>query len=721
MPRPRRSLIVAVVAFAAAAPAPAAADAAPPLGPPLSIDRTVDRSFEEPSTTALAVGAADDGDAVAAWRGAGGSNGPVKLALWRAGAPVPQIADGGLGSDPDVAMAPDGHALAAWTGSDGRLRISTRQPGGSFPASPTAIDPPGTADRFPSTWGAPSVALRSDGSGLVAVPGCVNFGGSTDVQVRWFDVAADGTVGAPVTTDQNYSTMGCPASLGTVHAAVGADGRASTTHCIVSATICYLAIRVGASAPWTTDGVDGTQYAAGTGVAAPLVTSGGRTIAVWRNGTSLLTSTGTDADAMSSPVTIASSAGGFAAPTLVPLGNDALALAQLRLGDGSWQTIERPLFATGVPGDLADVGGPSYQAAEPYADPHAATWPDGSGLIALAAQPSARATPALTLLQRALGGTARALEVGPQTSAVTLPRVAVAGTAAQQLGLVGTREAPPGGGAATIVLRRIDNVPPRVTLAVPATVTAGTPVRLRADVSDVSGAAAVGWSFGDGTTGQGAEIDHVFAVPGTRTVVVNVTDRAGNASGASATVQVVAGPPGGGGGGGTADRTKLALSPVSLSATSLPRGQSPNTALSASARASRRRAHRERSREKAPPPENAERHHHPPHQLGGGARADRRRAREQRPQAARQVPPRRAQRRSLHAPHDRQDVHPQGRRRRRLDPLQRPLRRPRAGGPAATRLRWSRPTPPRGYSGAVRTAKLHARAAGRSDLGRSTR
>ncbi len=482
-------------------------------------------------------------------------------------------------------MAPDGHALAAWTGSDGRLRISTRQPGGSFPAAPTAIDPPGTADRFPSTWGVPSVALRSDGSGLVAVPGCVNFGGSTDVQVRWFDVAADGTVGAPVTTDQNYSTMmGCPASLGTVHAAVGADGRASTTHCIVSATICYLAIRLGASAPWTTDGVDGTQYGAGTGVAAPLVTSGGRTIAVWRNGTSLLTSTGTDADAMSSPVTIASSAGGFAAPTLVPLGNDALALAQLRLGDGSWQTIERPLFATGVPGDLADVGGPSYQAAEPYADPHAATWPDGSGLIALAAQPSARATPALTLLQRALGGTARALEVGPQTSAVTLPRVAVAGTAAQQLGLVGTREAPPGGGAATIVLRRIDNVPPRVTLAVPATVTAGTPVRLRADVSDVSGAATVGWSFGDGTTGQGAEIDHVFAAPGTRTVVVNVTDRAGNASGASATVQVVAGPPGGGGGGGAADRTKPALSRVSLSATRFRAGRG-NTALSASARA----------------------------------------------------------------------------------------------------------------------------------------
>ncbi len=562
--------------------APVAADAAAPLGSPLSIDRAVDPSFDEPSTTALAVGASDGGDAVAAWRGAGGTNGPVKLALWRAGAPVPAIVDGGLGSDPDVAMTPGGHAVATWTGSDGRLRISARQPGGSFQQTPTTLDPPGLVDRRPSVWGTPSVALRADGSGLVAVPGCVDFGGSSDVQVRWFDIAADGSVAAAVTTDQNYSVMGCSGTPGVVHAAVGADGRASTTHCIVSSTICFLAIRAGASAPWTTDGVDGTQYAAGTGAAAPLVTPGGRTIVVWRAGTSLLTSTGTDADAMSFPQSFADSAGGVTEPALSPLGNDALALAQITLGDGSRQTITRSLFATGAVGDLADVGSPSYQAGAPFADPHAAAWSDGSGVIALATQPSASATPALTLLQRSLGGTLTPIDAGPQTRAVALPRVALAGTAAQPLGLVATREAPAGGGTATIVLRRIDGVAPRLTLAVSPTVTAGTPVRLSADVADVSGPVTVGWSFGDGATAQGQQVDHVFAAPGTRTVVVTATDALGNATGATATVTVVAAPPI-----DRVDRTAPALSRLSLSATRFRAGRG-STAVSA-ARARRRR------------------------------------------------------------------------------------------------------------------------------------
>lgn len=573
--RPRRFLIVAVAAFASSALAPVAADAAAPLSPPLAIDRSVDPSFDEPSATALAAGVADNGDALAAWRGSGSLTGAVKLALWRAGASRPQIVDGGLGGDPDAAMTPAGHALAAWTGSDGRLRVASRQPGAGFAAA-TAIDAPAPDPFATSRWGTPAVALRPDGSGLVAVPACLNFGGSTDLVLRVFDVAADGTVGAMQEPESHWSAMGCPAQIGVARAAAGAGGRAAVTFCLSGSAVCFLAIHDGARAPWTVDGVDGTAYGAGSTAAVPLVAANGRAIVSWRAATTVFASVGSDANAMSLPVTVAD--GVTAAPELVSLGADALALTQVRLGDGSAQTIERPLFSTGALGDLASIAGPSYQASPPYADPHGATWSDGNGLIALAGQPRG-ATPALTLLQRSLGGTLTPLEVGPQTRAVTLPRVAVAGTQAQPLGLVATREAPAGGGTATIVLRRIDGVAPRIALQVPPTVTAGTPVRLSADVSDVSGPVAIGWSFGDGATAQGAVVDHVFAAPGTRTVVVNATDALGNAGSASATVQVA---PAGGPGAG-ADRVKPQLRRVRLASTRFRAGRA-NTALAAARR-----------------------------------------------------------------------------------------------------------------------------------------
>lgn len=597
--RPRRTLIVAVGALALAVLAPVAADAAVPLAPPLSVDSTVDRSFDEPSATALAVGASDDGDVLAAWRGSGSSTGAVKLALWPAGASAPAIVDGGLGSDPDAAMAPDGHALAAWTGSDGRLRISSRQPGGAFPQQPTTIDarPPPFAGADPSRWGAPAVALRPDGSGLVAVPTCLSFGGNSDLVLRVFDVAADGSV---VVDDarqpqSDWSSVGCAGPIGVTRAAVGAGGRAAATFCITAASVCLLATRADATAQWTVMGVDGTSYGLRTTAAVPLITPSGRTIVVWRSTASrfptIYTANGTGADAMSLPQMVSDGSISSAAPELTVLGGDALALFQTSVGDGSFEPLARPLFSAGTLGDRASVAPASFQASAPYADPHAATWPDGSGLIALAGQASARATPLLTLLERSLGGTLTPVQLGARTSAVTLPRVAVAGTPAQPLGLVATREAPAGGGTATIVLRRIDGAPPRIALRVPSSVVAGTPVRLAADVSDASGPVAIAWSLGDGATAQGAEVDHVFAEPGTRTLVVTATDALGNVASASATLVVGPRVPGGGGGGGggVADRVKPALSKVRLSATRFRAGRA-STALAARASRGRRRA-----------------------------------------------------------------------------------------------------------------------------------
>ena len=47
-----------------------------------------------------------------------------------------------------------------------------------------------------------------------------------------------------------------------------------------------------------------------------------------------------------------------------------------------------------------------------------------------------------------------------------------------------------------------------------------------------------GWAFGDGTTGTGVRVDHVYLVPGTVTVVLRVVDVAGNEGSASVDLSV---------------------------------------------------------------------------------------------------------------------------------------------------------------------------------------
>jgi PKD repeat protein len=73
---------------------------------------------------------------------------------------------------------------------------------------------------------------------------------------------------------------------------------------------------------------------------------------------------------------------------------------------------------------------------------------------------------------------------------------------------------------------------------------AGAPVTFTAGATSPSGfAIAYAWDFGDGTTGAGAEVAHVYATPGPRTVVVTVTDENGATATAAADVEVQPLPP----------------------------------------------------------------------------------------------------------------------------------------------------------------------------------
>lgn len=97
---------------------------------------------------------------------------------------------------------------------------------------------------------------------------------------------------------------------------------------------------------------------------------------------------------------------------------------------------------------------------------------------------------------------------------------------------------------------RFDVVGPTVTVDVPATATALSPVRFTGTVGDPE-SARLRWEFGDGGTTTGLSVNHVFAGPGTYTVTARATDDVANETVVTREITVTAAPTGGPGGGAT--------------------------------------------------------------------------------------------------------------------------------------------------------------------------
>jgi hypothetical protein len=84
-----------------------------------------------------------------------------------------------------------------------------------------------------------------------------------------------------------------------------------------------------------------------------------------------------------------------------------------------------------------------------------------------------------------------------------------------------------------------DAAPPAVVAAATGNLFAGSTVTLAAKATDAwSAVGTPAWTFGDGGSGAGASVPHVYSAPGTYTAHVSVTDGAGNTAGADVTVVV---------------------------------------------------------------------------------------------------------------------------------------------------------------------------------------
>lgn len=87
--------------------------------------------------------------------------------------------------------------------------------------------------------------------------------------------------------------------------------------------------------------------------------------------------------------------------------------------------------------------------------------------------------------------------------------------------------------------------PNLLSAAVPASAVAGQPVAMSASFADLwSGLGEPpSWSFGDGTTGSGAQISHAYAAPGVYTVTVTARDGLGNTTSSTYSITVAPGAP----------------------------------------------------------------------------------------------------------------------------------------------------------------------------------
>jgi hypothetical protein len=493
----------------------------------------------------------------------------------------------------DVAFTPGGEAIAVWTtnvGGNLTVRAGIRPPGGSFPAGNGAQALSGAVDDVPGVRvvalpDGGAVATWSEGTGAVntvrasvrppggGFGGAVSLSGAGQIDAPDLDVAANGAVGVTwaesIGADDHVRLAvrppggSFPAPTGALSLAPASEGP-SDAHIGVGPGGRAVVAWTDSSDPNGTvirasDGVLGGAFSTARNMTPSPAEDTPREgiqalepdVDVDAAGTATLAwqvqgeTAALDGSAIESRSLDA--AGAFTAPDLQrvsPVAEDAdpPAVGVSDQGEAvvAWSNAGDPEVIRAAVGPAAGplaLTAPLSDPADDDTTPRVAFDPAGNAIVAWqAGVPGVAGFPSrVEAARRPAGGAFAGPAVVSTTPPTTTPAVALD---SEGNGFVAWTQG-------AFAARRIDgagydNAPPRIrTVRSPAALRPSTSFAFSVTADDVWAASpSASWDFGDGTTGNGATVDHAYASPGTYQGRVSVTDDLGNAAMRAFTVVV---------------------------------------------------------------------------------------------------------------------------------------------------------------------------------------
>ena len=428
------------------------------------------------------------GDIVVVWQEFNGANTLVRYSVRPAGGDFTAAQDlSGTGADtsgePDVAISPDGTAIAVWSrfdGSNWRIQAAVKQPGTTFFGSAGELSAPNVNS------GEARVAMDAAGGAVVGWRhGAVDLfdANSSGIRAAARPPGGSFTPLAPVFDEANPGDH-----IDSVRIAVAPGGQATLVWTLGDSALGERH-RVQSSARGTSgnfgpieDAVsDIDKNSGGSGYLDVAVDADDNAVAAWRS---------------------------------------SIVEGAVRSSKASFQ-------------DPVPISGPGTAGA----DPSIAF--DGAGTALVAFRGFSGDTPVVQAASHPRNGQFSAVKdieaEPPSGSFASQTRLAMnpSGDAILTYGLDNA-------GQRSVRLAGYDGAPPSLLapLNVPATGSAGVPIAMSASAADVWSAFDIAWDFGDGGVGAGASVSHAYAVPGTYTVALRLTDAVGNVSTAARQIQV---------------------------------------------------------------------------------------------------------------------------------------------------------------------------------------
>ena len=480
------------------------------------------------NVASVAVGSDRDGDVVAAWVRTTGATHVVEVATRSAGGAFsvqPLQSAAGFANNVGVAVNDDGDAIVSWrrTGATSEVWASTRLAGGSFSPPQAIASVPGK-----NAW-EPSVAINDAGAMIVVWYLANSDTDNKQTIYAAFRAPGGSFVSGPISTTDVWNQS--------PRAALDPSGKATIVWSFWDETTNFARVRIRDA-----NGALGTQRNLSPG--AP-------------TGYPMFATVGTDA--VGNALAVWSHWNGAA--------YDVEGASRLAAAD-TWTNL--PAFGQSASASFGN-------------EPQVAVDPSGNGVAIWRA-----ANNTIQAASRAAGGAFGAAQLGISAPTATAPRVALdsAGNAVSvwrrtdgegsrieaairplgaQFGAVKTLSnrfsafdpalsmdglgnaiafwplddpSLPDDADTSAQFAVYDNSPPALTVSAPASGIAGTPLSFSASSSDVWSPVSVSWSFGDGSSADGAAVSHAYAGPGTYTVTVKAVDAAGNETTTSRAVQV---------------------------------------------------------------------------------------------------------------------------------------------------------------------------------------